>query len=808
MNNYKDAINMLYSEKEQRLVLGLTGRTGAGCSTVAEILRHSFDRLDLEYEKTTEFFDDDEVKFSIIRNYMAENHWEPFEIIEGTCVILSMVFEQADGEQTKSAAPLISYIKELQKDNPKEKFEIINGDQLLEEMETFSYCFEEVKKFPISEINCCENEERIKKYYDLYFIKLPNFRNSLKQVLSKYTCYSVERGKKQDKQQKRYQLYSYMLQKWGNNIRSSGNPFNDNFFQNKIFSFAQRIELFIQIGIKYKTMLGRPTRICIDAIRNANESNYLKDHISHYYLMSVGTDEEERKRRLGELNEEERINLDDVEYSSSYKAGNFFYQQNIAQCFEMADIHIYNPDESAKKFFLTSQLIKYIALMIHPGLVTPTHLERCMQLAYNIKYNSGCLSRQVGAVVTDGDYAVKSVGWNDVPEGQTPCNLRDVLMAKKGNCKNCFSEYEMEDKDFLLAIDNIYDIMQTDSVKNALGGRFFSYCFKDIYNGYTGTKNQVFTRALHAEENAFLQISKYGGQGIKNGKLFCTASPCELCSKKAFQLGIKDIFYIDPYPGISLKHIIHFGKGENIPNLHVFYGAIGEAYISLYKPLIPYKDELEFVSGISCKQVAEFGKESIVHKYDVLDLKYDVVEFSICFSNRVLIKTIERVQGISQIADYKETDEEIYWTGTSFDSVEIEGEGVSVECFQNKEAPYRYRISFDNAKKKGDGFGYTTIVNLKDETKQMHPHFAYNVKHPTEKLILKVIVPNEDRFIENMTCKRYADLDMTIQYDKALDKTVKEESNESQTTYYKEIEHPDLFYTYSLEWEFMNVKKN
>lgn len=807
MNNYKDAINMLYSEKEKMLVLGLTGRTGAGCSTVAEILHRSFDKLDFEYEKRTEFLDD-EVKFNIIKNYMSENHWESFEIIEGTCVILSMVFEQANGKQAINADPLILYIRELQKDNQKEKFEIINGDQLLNHLETFSYCFEEIHKYPIEEITDCKDQERIKEYYDFYYIKLPNYRNSLKQVLSKYTCYSMERGKRQDKKQKRYQLYTYLLQKWGNNIRSSGNPFDDNFCQNKIFSFARRIELFIRIGIKYKTVLGRPARICIDAIRNANESNYLKDHISHYYLMSVGTDEEARNRRLGELNEEERINLDDVEYSSSYKAGNFFYQQNIAQCFEMADIHIYNPDESAKQFFLTSQLIKYITLMIHPGLVTPTHLERCMQLAYNIKYNSGCLSRQVGAVVTDNDYAVKSVGWNDVPEGQTACNLRDIVMAKRGNCKNCFSEYEMEDKKFLHVIDDIYDIIQENSVQNNLGGRLFSYCFKDIYNGYTGTKNQVFTRALHAEENAFLQISKYGGQGIKNGKLFCTASPCELCSKKAFQLGIKDIFYIDPYPGISLKHIIRFGKGENIPNLHVFYGAIGEAYISLYKPLIPYKDELEFVSGISCKQVAEFGKKSIVHKYDVLALKYSLVEYSICFSNRVLISTKEHVKGVSQIADYKEMDEEVYWTGTSFDGVKIDGEGVSVEDFQNRESPYCYRISFDDTKKMGDVFDYTTIVDVKDETKQMHPHFAYNVKHPLEKLVLKVVVPSEEKFLENVTYKRYADLDMTIQYDEASERSVQMEYNESQTIYYVEIEHPDLFYTYSLEWDFINVKKD
>ncbi len=39
MNNYNEAINQIYAEKEQQLILGLTGRTGAGCSTAASILK-------------------------------------------------------------------------------------------------------------------------------------------------------------------------------------------------------------------------------------------------------------------------------------------------------------------------------------------------------------------------------------------------------------------------------------------------------------------------------------------------------------------------------------------------------------------------------------------------------------------------------------------------------------------------------------------------------------------------------------------------------------------------------------------------
>ena len=111
------------------------------------------------------------------------------------------------------------------------------------------------------------------------------------------------------------------------------------------------------------------------------------------------------------------------------------------------------------------------------------------------------------------------------------------------------------------------------------------------------------TRSLHAEENAFLQLAKYGTTGIKGGKLFTTASCCELCAKKAYQLGIKEIYYIDSYPGISKQHILE--SGDNQPQMILFTGAVGRAYINLYNPFVPQKDEIESLTGIKVKEIEE-----------------------------------------------------------------------------------------------------------------------------------------------------------------------------------------------------------
>ena len=248
-------------------------------------------------------------------------------------------------------------------------------------------------------------------------------------------------------------------------------------------------------------------------------------------------------------------------------------------------------------------------LIKHPGLVTPTQIERCMQIAYNAKLNSGCLSRQVGAVVTNENFAIKSVGWNDVPEGQIACNLRDINSFCKNKDKNSYSEFELTDTDFCELLSEVNQSIQSMD-GDVLKGRQHPYCFKNVYNTIKSEKNQVYTRALHAEENAFLQIAKYGGQGVKGGNLFTTASPCELCSKKAYQLGIKKIYYIDPYPGISQSHILNFGTNiSKKPEMVLFNGAIGSAYTLLYTQRISYKDELFLLTDVSYKETWEKCKQ-------------------------------------------------------------------------------------------------------------------------------------------------------------------------------------------------------
>jgi len=244
-------------------------------------------------------------------------------------------------------------------------------------------------------------------------------------------------------------------------------------------------------------------------------------------------------------------------------------------------------------------------------LIMPSRIERCMQIAHTAKLNSGCLSRQVGAAITDENFSIKAIGWNTAAQGQTPCSLRNVNDLLNHEDKDAFSDYENNDSKFRSLALQVYGRVKSPQLLE-IKGRNVPYCFKDIRNCLDGQKNQVHTRSLHAEENAFLQLAKYGGQGISGGVLFTTSSPCELCSKKAYQLGIREICFIDPYPGIANQHIL--SAGPTSPKLSLFSGAIGRAYHQLYEPIMPYKDELELMLGIKMPKPREKPEEEAPYK--------------------------------------------------------------------------------------------------------------------------------------------------------------------------------------------------
>lgn len=547
MSKYtKNSIEKLYGSDDDFILIGVTGRTGSGCSTVANILNSEEKDLKHSLFQGSHPENNEHRVEKIIFNRF-KGSWKPFLLIQVRSIITLMLAESKNETAIEYAEFIQKHISEP------EKIEILNSI-----LEKINREFENLES----------TSEGIINFYNNY---LPNKSKDLKDLLG------IE--------------FTALFQEIGDNIRKSGNPVKSTMEEGNFFKLAERINSVIKDIREYHKNKQQPTFIVIDAIRNPLEAFFFQERYASFYLLAITCNDEERKQRLRNLgiNDKEIETIDKKEYSShDLDHDETYTTQDIQACLQRADLYINNKnasDEVTKFIALSNQLIKFTTLMRYPGIINPTSIERCMQIAYTAKLNSGCLSRQVGAAITDSNFSIKAIGWNDVPEGQVSCNLRNRFDLVDGNDSKAFTYFERNDENFIKHIkEGNKKYIAIKQYRNT------SFCFKSEYNKIKKDKNQVHTRALHAEENAFLQLSKYGGNGIQNGFLFTTASPCELCAKKAYQLGIKRIYYIDPYPGISAIHILQ--SGSNDPELVLFTGAIGRAFHKLYSPLIPYKDEL------------------------------------------------------------------------------------------------------------------------------------------------------------------------------------------------------------------------
>ncbi|TWH83633.1 hypothetical protein [Sedimentibacter saalensis] len=564
-----EAVEKLYSERKDFIIIGLTGRTGSGCSTVASLLSKTFEEL--QPTRPVNDGSNEKRQYEIIYNYSKVN-WEPFKVIEMKNVIFTFVLEN-------SLKDFNDYIH-------------INFDPILD-MSDISEEYEEMHKKRIKFLEetkkQTENGENVPAdddIYSFYFIEVPSFFEKFKRMI-------INTGNDD--------LYTRILQTIGDNIRASGNAFSNDIIPENVFKLPQRVNMLIKILRRRNIKEKKKILVVIDAFRNPFEVTFFKDRYSSFYLFSINSVDKERRERLQKINftKAEIDKLDKKEYPNRNNLIEDYYKIDIEKTIEIADVHINNKNSATRSYSYTKeQVIRYISLIMHPGLVNPTKIEFCMQIACNSKLNSGCLSRQVGAVITDRDYNILSVGWNSAPSNQVPCNLRDLqsLIRNDKDDKVGMSVYErtnLEFKEFLKERTKDIDFKR-------LSGRMCSYCFKDAYNSFKKEKNQVYTRSIHAEEMAFLQVISLGSMGVKGGCLFTTASPCELCSKKACQTGIEKIYYIDQYPGISYEHILNCGSAR--PEMILFNGAIGSAYNHFYTQVLAYKDELYMLLNLNFKK--------------------------------------------------------------------------------------------------------------------------------------------------------------------------------------------------------------
>ncbi|PIF63221.1 deoxycytidylate deaminase [Flavobacterium sp. 11] len=656
-------LDQLYSLRKNFTIIGLTGRTGSGCSELAEILSTDFDKI--SNIRKAEDLDESvfQKKYQIVQKYTQKN-WKNYKVIEYKKVLLLLLLPLLKkNSKNKHLFDYYRFYFKEETDHSKiseikgllEKL-IIDNNELVDEI------------IELGDLTTVRLKKKLEKLNNIFWgIKFNKLSDEVNLLLKNNGI--IER--------------IMLLHHTANNFRKSGRPFQTYKSDPKyIYTIAKVINRIIK-STKQESK-NEQCHIVIDSLKNSLEINFFKERFSAFYLIAVKNDARKSDliKSYGKIDTkivDRLLEIDDLEYKCTDYQKGIFYTPDVQNCIQIADYHVNNnilqsgidkKEESVKNnfsfFSKEEQLMKLQALIQQPGIITPDPTERIMQIAYTAKLNSGCISRQVGAVVTDNEYSTKAIGWNDVPKGAIPCsvrNVKDIATDKsfgftKFELGEGLKETEQINTD---QADNLLDneskkfnqfvkknFNETTLPESELGGRNCPYCFKTAYNAFSGEKNQVHTRSLHAEENAMMQISKSGGQGLRDGFLFTTASPCELCAKKAYQLGVRTIYYIDPYPGISRNHILKSNEKTD-PEMVLFSGAVGKAYHKLYEPFLSQKDELALLTNfkletpknIEVKSLKALLKDKFKDKKDLNDRLEKILENDLdAFDN--FIKVLEK----------------------------------------------------------------------------------------------------------------------------------------------------------------------
>lgn len=621
-----------YSLRKDFTIIGLTGRIGAGCSQIADLLKTEGFLEDSGFTPVPKSLIPEEIKFNICYNYLIyEKNFEPFNVINYKDVLLLHVLFDAKGDKDEITKAIYQFGDST--DFKTERFNTEKDKDFIEELNIFFKKNTDILDCELIKTKSDNLKQALrqldevskKKFIDFYFEEFVEFSNEFHKVLNSH-CISKRSLFNHD--------IAINLRKYGTTIYNTEQGSQDH-----IYTIAETINHLIKC---WRLSNDKKAKILIDSLKNSLELMYFKEKFGGFYMVAVNKSEEERGSYLEDKIKDKTSldalkSLDDAEYKGDEFSEGEFSSPDVENCIQKSDFHIFHSKDSGinsknNGTNLSYQLIKLLALIAQPGIITPTAIERTMQVAYTAKYNSGCISRQVGAVVTDASFIVKSIGWNDVAKGQMPCKLRDVTDLIEKDPHGVFSEYEIngEVTDNETKETNKFKTLVKKEIDNSkindstLGGRHCSFCFKSLQNKFERVKNQVHTRSLHAEENAMMQISKKGGNGLEAGKLFTTASPCELCSKKAFQLGVTEIYYIDPYPGIAMTHTLRNGVSNDgaspNPEMIMFRGSVGRAFHKLYEPFMSYKDEIAILTEFKPK-ATKLTNEELINKLEIGDLE-------------------------------------------------------------------------------------------------------------------------------------------------------------------------------------------
>ncbi len=284
----------------------------------------------------------------------------------------------------------------------------------------------------------------------------------------------------------------------------------------------------------------------IDSIKNKEELLLLRRiYTKNFFQFSIFSPVDERvktlrKKDLSPSEVENIVEIDDFENDN--------HGQNVRGTFTLGDFFLRVADSNLEELDL--KIERFLHLIFESEIITPSIEETAMYSAKSAAGNSACLSRQVGASITDESGELISTGWNDVPKfggnlyrENVPNDMRCKI---KGYCSN-------DTQKDILVNKVIESIRKDDDLKSILHDKEGEVSLEIINNLKTSLRKSKikdlieFSRSVHAEMHAIIAGSQMSGSKMINGKLFCTTYPCHNCARHIIVAGIKEVYYIEPY---------------------------------------------------------------------------------------------------------------------------------------------------------------------------------------------------------------------------------------------------------------------
>lgn len=617
--------------KKAFLIIGLTGAIGSGCSEIAKFISNisqnkqsiktNLDDIEVSIRKHFEYLKEKTTSFSQNLNsrdtgpYTGTNIEELFA--QKSISQESRELEEKLKSINKNLRELLIRRKILQYALVQldKKFYQISMANLLVKLMLENFENKESKEFLSQEKTPICIKEILKKHSENLLNTIKDFNISCKNKKWETKDYKRFDEMILELDKIRSELFTSsdsceeFFQDAGDNARATKNPFNSNKskgFENISILAKEANKIIKYIRNKGEKANNKTNYFVINSFRNPGEVQFFRKRYGSFYLCSLYASKETRRKNLLNYNKIFNEDCDDRDAGKNKKAHEL-HKQDVPRCTLLADYAI--TTEKDKKHY-QYESIRFLSLIDSPGIVPPRTDEEVMNLAYSLSLRSTCLSRQVGAVITNPEGFIIAAGWNSVGSGQLGCS------------QVCLSDYKkFSDNGYLLSNWREY-ISNFEEAGLFEGNESDYFCFKDLQSKLflsqkfdkaqkelndssendknapdcsnlkrkISIKRLEYARALHAEENAILQAARFGGTGIAGGTIYTTTYPCELCSKKIYQSQLNRIVYTEPYPD-SLSETIFLKDGIRQISIEQFEGVKSPSFFRLFKPEFDLKED-------------------------------------------------------------------------------------------------------------------------------------------------------------------------------------------------------------------------